>query len=279
MGRAEREVFETALAELKPGEVKDLFRLARPASGRGLGWSRVFEDLATRAGEKAITGDVISAYVREQAGSNWASRALWRAKAGTADFFANGLSFFGRERFRKKVAAELFNELRMTTDFKAARELAQLMRAAEMPAAARKLASDAFFYTFTSFSPRTQRAFLEIVKKEGWASVNKKLRQEIIAAMRAKAADPVGTGIINGLCKMMPKYSVALRSAPIHRLMEYGVFITIGPPAFDALISSVQSLRAEMKAGKGTGKEIKTVENLRNEYFKAMDRYYGGEEY
>jgi hypothetical protein len=254
MSPLERDLFETAVRELKPGELNDLFRLARPAEGAGLGWTRIFEDLALKAGDSEITGDVMRAYLKEQTGATKLGRAAWRLKAGTVDFFENGLSIFGRERFRKKVAAELLNELRMTVDKKAARKLAQGLASSGMSLASRRVASDAIFYTLTSFSPAPQRALLRLVEKEGWPKIVAQLRRD---------------GVQEGLAKMLPEYASAFRYAPMHRLVEYGVMRATFPLAVDAVYGVI----TEMRSAAPERHEIVTEEDMRKRYFELMNRF------
>jgi hypothetical protein len=250
MSPLERDVFETAVRELKPGELNDLFRVARPAEGEGLGWTRVFGDLALSAGDNEITGDVMRAYLREQTGATKLGSAAWRLKAGTIDFLENGLSVPGTMRFRKKVAAELFNELRMTVDHKAAKGLAELLASSGMPLASRRLASDAMFYTLTSFSKAPQRALLKLVEREGWPNVVARLKKE-------------------GLERMLPEYASAFRYAPMHRLLEYGVFRATFPLAVEA----VQGMITDMSARAPEQPEILTEEGMLRNYFESMDRF------
>ncbi len=269
-GKAERDVFETAIRELKPGEVKDLWRLARPSKGKGTGWPRVFEELAIQAGDKEITGDLIRAYLKEQTGATRFGRAVWRMKAGTADFFSNGLSFFGRERFRAKVTAEFFNELRMTNDLKVGKALAEGIKKAGMSDIQQKVASDAFFYTMTSFSGKTQRAMLKLVEKRGWPAVIRELRTEIVAAKKAGAVDPFGVGVRNGLAKLIPEYSAAFRYAPIHRMVEFGIFMAIGPKAIDLVFEAVTGIKRGVKPKEKEVVFVDSVQQARETFSNAL---------
>ena len=255
MSPMERDVFETAVRELKSGELNDLFRLARPAQGEGLGWTRVFGDLALTAGDSEITGDVIRSYLREQAGTTKLGRAAWRLKAGTVDFLENGLSMPGTLRFRKKVAAELFNELRMNIDHKAAKKLAESLVSSGMPLASRRLASDAMFYTVTSFSRAPQRALLRLVETDGWPRIVAQLRRD---------------GVQEGLARMLPEYASAFRYAPMHRLLEYGVMRATFPLAVDAVYGVIANARANEAQHPVA---IRTEEDMRRRYFEMMDRF------
>ncbi len=249
MSRQEWDVLETAIRELKPGEVNDLFRLARPAIGTGFDWT-VFEELALRAGDEEVSGDLIRAYLREQTGATRLSRAAWRLKAGTLDFCENGLSLLGREKFRKRVAAEIFNELRMSIDHKASKRLAELLVESGMPEASRHLASDAMFSTLTSFSKAPQRALLKLVEKEGWPNVVARLKKD-------------------GLEKMLPEYAAAFRYAPMHRLVEYGVFRATFPYA----VQAVYGVISDMSASKVKEPEILTYDDMLRNYFESMHRF------
>ena len=227
MSRPELNVLETAILELKPGEIKDLWRIARPPKGSGLGWTRVYEDLAIRAGENEITGDILRSYIKEKISGRF-GRTLTKAGKGTADYFSNGLSFFGRERFRDRAAAEIFNELRIHTDLKAARELVGGLRSARLPEASRRVASDAIFYSLTSFSPKVQQSLLKLVDERGWGYLTREMRGDILKARRINSADPVSTGVRNCLARLIPKYERVFRYPPIRPIAQYGIGHGVG---------------------------------------------------
>jgi hypothetical protein len=229
--RAERDVLDTALRELKPNEVKNLFRLAREKGG----WNNLFSELATRAGEKELSGEFLRAYVLENMGKTAGKRMVWIAKHGTADFFSNGLSLLGKKQYQERVRVEFLNELRTGIDFNAAKDLSDLLRAAKLSRTQQEAAGCALFYVNTSFSRRTQSAFLELVKKRGWVKVSETVQAEYRAAKAAGTANAVDVGTRNALMKMLPEFAQAFRYAPIHRLAEFGIFNLLTPQFIEAL--------------------------------------------
>jgi len=272
---AEKDVFETALRELKPKEIKDLLRLARPSGGKG--WSRVMEELSVMAGEKEITGDVLRAYLKEAA-SEGARRAAWRAKAGTIDFFSN-MGFFEREHFRKRVEAEFFNEMRMTIDFDIAKKTMESLAKAKLTQAEQRIASDSVFYVYTSFSRKTQQAFLGLVEKKGWREIIREARKDIVAAKNAKIADSFGSGARSALERMLPQYSRSFHYAPIHRFAEYGVFRYVGGEAVERLGRMVSGYMEEREK-KGVGpRPVVTLEDAREAFRKGISERYAKEKY
>jgi len=229
--KSERDVLDTALRELKPNEVKNLFRLAREKGG----WNNLFGELATRAGEKELSGEFLRAYMLENVGKTAGKRMVWISKHGTADFFSNGLSILGKKRYQERVRAEFLNELRTGIDFNAAKDLSNLLRATKLQRTQQEAAATALFYVNTSFSRRTQSAFLELVKKRGWVKVSETVQAEYRAAKAAGTANAVDVGTRNALMKMLPEYSQAFRYAPIHRLAEFGIFNLLTPQFIEAL--------------------------------------------
>jgi hypothetical protein len=325
--QAETRVFETALRELKPREIKDLLRLARPS--KGFGRHRVMEELAKRAGKGEITGDVMRTYLRDTVGKSRIRRTLFRAKHGIKDFYSN-LGFFSKQNFRERVEAEFFNELRLSLDFKACKAAAESLKAAKLSSIQNNIASDALFFTSTSFSRGTQKAFAKLVKEKGWPKIIRMLKQEADLAKKLpkkiagqiaqsqkriralqkellkgrgnkhklarmlkeerfaldslmvkqakikKVTDLHGLGIRNGLEKLLPKYSRSFLYAPIHRLVEYGVFLAIAPYAFDAIVSMITGLK--QKARRAPEKPIQTIRDARNA-FRSGTKQYLGEKY
>ena len=268
--QAQRDVFETALRELKPGEVRDLLRLARP--GKGPGWHRMMEELAKKAGRSEITGDVMRAYMKETMGASRLGRAAFRTRHGIADFYSN-LGFFSRENFRERVQAEFFNELRLALDVKAGRAVAESLRSAGLGRIQSRIASDALFYTSTSFSRGTQKAFARLVQEQGWPKIIRELRKDILLAKKAGAKDTFGAGVRSGLERLLPKYSRSFHYAPMHRLAEYGIFLAIAPHAFDALLGMATGIA--QKANKTPENPVQTIEDARKAWQKGMEQYLG----
>jgi|GEM_PF-6852524 len=219
MTRPEMDTFMIAFG-LEEKEFKDLWSLARPPSGGGLGWRRVCKDLAEMAGEREITADVIRKYLRQQTGGR-VGRYAWAAKSATKDFLSSTLTFAGKERFRQRVLAEIANELRSTIDQAAGKKLMEALKnTAGLTVRDRRVASDAVFLTFTSFSPKAQQSLLELVSQKGWGYVAREIRKDIVAAEREGLRDAaVSVGTKRGLARLVPEYEASFGVAPIIKHM------------------------------------------------------------
>ena len=111
-----------------------------------------------------------------------------------------------------------------------------------------------------------------MVREKGWGKVVRELWTDIRAAERAKLADPIGTGIKNGLARLMPEYRVAEFYAPVHKLVEYGIFMTLGNEAINMIINTYLGVRAKLEAAE-PAEPIRTEEDAREAHAKMLEKY------
>ena len=241
MTRPEMDTFMLAFG-LEEREFQDLWRIARPPSGGGLGWRRVCRDLAEMAGERELTTDIIRQYIRQQTGGR-VGRYAWAAKSATKDFLSSTLTFAGKERFRQRVLAEISNELRSTMNQQAGKELYDALRnTAGLTVRDRRAASDALFLTFTSFSPKAQASLLNLVRERGWGFVAREIRRDIATAEREGFKDAaVSVGTKRGLARLVPEYEAAFGVGPVmkHLAGSSVMYLAVAPAVWGAAMKTL----------------------------------------
>jgi len=249
--RAERDVFLEALQGLEKKDFADLWRLARPPSGGGLGWRRVCNDLARFAGSRRITASIIEEYVHQQTKSMLGIRHIWRAKAGTRDILSSSRALTGKERFMQRVYAEIPNELRKTIDRNAGKELMAHLRSASLSMTERRIARDSVFLVSTSFSPRAQRALLKVVREKGWRYVAREIRSEIYAAEKQGIENALSVGMKKGLGRVVPEYHAAYGVGPLlkHVFGHSAAYFVIAPIVWLGAMKVLGEVFPEKKVG------------------------------
>ena len=230
MTSVERRAFMTAF-DLKEAEFYNLWRIARPPSGSGLGWGRACRELAEMAGAREITPALMRKYVLRQTGENYLVKKAWVLRKGTADFVSESLSITSRKRFRGRVLAEIANELKSTIHHESGQRLKQLLDASSLTWGERKTAQDAFFLTFTSFSPKAQKALLARVEKRGWPEIAGRIRKDVEMAQREGVKDYVRVGTQRGLGRLVPEYNAALGYEALarHMFSSSAMYFVVAP--------------------------------------------------
>ena len=275
MTRPEMDTFMVAFG-LEEKEFKDLWGLARPPSGGGLGWRRVCRELAEFAGEQEITADVIRKFLRQQTGGR-AGRYAWAAKSATKDFLSSTLTFAGRERFKQRVLAEISNELRSTINQQAGKELYEALRnTAGLTVRDRRAASDAIFLTFTSFSPKAQASLLNLVRERGWSFVAREIRKDIAAAEREGLKDAaVSVGTKRGLGRLVPEYEAAFGVAPVikHLAGSSAMYFAIAPAVWGTAMKALgMAFKGKEYVGKPPSNEAEAMNAFDREMMALEER-------
>ncbi len=223
--QVEKDLFGQAAVELG-GKAEDLYNVAAKKKG---GWYQVSTELADMAGDGKITKNVMLEYIEK----NPVKKAGKLKKAGqtAVDITVGDLGALGgKKNFYKSMAKQFYKELIPNINFKALSELSDLMKKAHLPAKLQEKAVSAMFYSIMSFSKEAQTALLNLIKKEGWESIAKKIikreAQLTKAGVKLKPGEDIlGRATRDVLAEAIPEYKMAYTEAPLIPLIQNGAMI------------------------------------------------------
>jgi len=227
IARTDQELYVSAMGNLDRSESVRLLNIAREKRS----WGLVASDLRKMAKGGEVTTGVMKKYIEKEWGGSIGKRMLRRTYRGTTDFFGNALAPVSRGKFQARMVAEFFNEMRHTTDFKAAGEIMKSLRAAGLSPAQERLATRAVFSTLTSFSRKTQRLFLAEVSKPYSRKTNVRLHEPLSSGWVRMIQAIEKEGVEAGIARIVPYYSRAKGYGPSFRAMEFIAYMLVVPAA------------------------------------------------
>jgi hypothetical protein len=244
------------MTTLERKEAKQLLNIMREKRS----WDAVYKELKALAKGGEITDDLIRSYIKKEWSGGIIRRAGRRIKLGFRDFFGNALTPFSRNKYQAQTGAELFNELRITTDFEVMKKVGKTLIALKSPLGQERMATEIMFHIMTSFSKRSQKLLLKLVKKPGgWKKLFDnvdKVRREMISVrrervvrylkqkrgvrakdkLRGKKEEVLGRfdeteAILEGIARTIPQFRRALAYGPNFRLLEAAAYLYLIPKA------------------------------------------------